>query len=290
MSQEVNPNAAAKPAIYPDGRSFLASLKESGVQKPENLTVLAGLRAFLAKEAGVHNIPALLTGMMAEHARVAKAPINGTKYAEVQNLISRRDYAEILAAVNCKNAAQFVNAKVRQGLLKDVEDKLIPALNEFHKALNNYDRNFTDMMVRNAPMYHALGNEEIARQIPPGLRNRAVQLPDMSPVKNAAETVVVTINEVFAVWGTAAARVEANDAILAAQLLDNEEVMNLCGFTDKELWLAKLNIKITAEDIQYEQALAKFAWVIMELNKATDSATVQVLIDDACAIDQSIVW
>lgn len=273
--------------VVPDDDSFLEILKTSGVQKPEDVTVMSGLKAFLASQAGLFELPKKLLNLIEKTSDSLQEPIDGAKFAELTVLVTQRNYAEILDVVNCRGAGKFINETRRRQLLERVQNVLFPALGAFHNTLLAFRDNLRASVSGDLAFSLLLGGGQM---IPDELRGMAMTLPSVDPLKSAAEAVVVRVNQTFAGWGQATARVLASDALNIKKALEHPDLPKFAGFLNKEQMLIGLGINVTADDVQRERNLAQYTLAVLALNRGLDTATELRLLSALSAIDSNIGW
>jgi hypothetical protein len=278
--------AASEPLLpeVPDDESFLEVLKTAGVQLPGDVDVIAGIKACLADDAGLFDLPATLLALIERTAESLNEPVDGQKIVELHELVNKRNYADILAVVNCQGAASFVNKTRRKNLLSKVRGILFPALVEFHESMESFRESIRDGLGTDVALGMMTG------MMTPEMQSIAMSPPDIEDLKNAAESLVVKVNQTFAGWGQASSRVLANDAMSIKKALDHDDLPVYTGFQNREQMMAGLGIDVTANDVNQERNLAQYTLAVLHLNRGVDADKEMRLITALALMDNKIKW
>ena len=273
------------PVIPVDDESFLAILKTSGIQQPLDATVVAGIKAYLASKKGLFDLPKILLDKMQTAAESLNKPIRGGEFAEVRRIIVERDYAAILDAIDGQGCARYIDGDKRKKVLERVKSTLLPALVSFHGALQNYRTGLQESLGQNVMMAFMSGNQQAME-----MARMSMVMPNTMQLKSAAEKFVVKANATFAVWGEAAARCLASDAIQIKKVLQLPQLPGLCGYASAEDFMMNISKDVTSEDIALEANLARYAYLLLVLNRGVAADAEKTLIGELMQIDIAINW
>ena len=291
--------AAVEPAVNPalsldmlpspkSDESFVEALKVGGVSKVGPTDVEAGVKAALAAKVDFFGIPKKIELAMEEHAAITEEP-HGDAYYDVVKMITKRDYAEIFAAL--KVPASAVNQTKRNRFVEQISTILWPAIYGFNNQLSGW---FDTWM-------KASGNPAILMQALSGAVSGAVSggqsiapamtVPDTEPLRIAADEVIDRINRAYAGVGIPAARALAYEATQIKELLAKPEIQGLVGATSRELMLKQLGINVSANFVSMEHSVVKYMLAILELGKQPKGTPQeQAYLNSLYQLGASIPW
>ena len=273
--------------LFSDDESFLQVLRVPVEQHPDEATVVAGIRSFLANRCGYFEAVGKIISKMEQAADTMKRPIDGQRYAQLHEMIVRRNYAEVLSAIGSSNASKFINQDRRKALLNRVENVLLPALGEFHSAASSYREELLHNLSGGGLVAMVPG---ILDQMPAETKAALLSVPRSNNIINAAELFVDRVNETFSGFGEAAARVMAQDAIQFKKALESDDLPRFTGHLDREQMLKSIGADVTASDVQNEQDLAVYAVLILRLKNPAYAARRSELLAAIWEIDSNISW
>jgi len=94
-----------------------------------------------------------------------------------------------------------------------------------------------------------------------------IQPPDTSVLRDAAESLIATMNRIFAGYGIPIARALAYEAQRIKTIMDNDKLPAMIGAANRELMLKMLDSDITSDYVRLERNLVQFVVSIMEYPK-----------------------
>jgi len=247
----------------PDDESFLTSLKTGGVLKIGSTEVISAVRAALAKNSGLYDVPNKLASKMEAFSNEQEEPC-GAEFYKIMKMVTRRNYAEVLSAIDVDS--KYVSEARKKQLLEKIDGILWPALSSFNEQLDKWLKLW--QQGANSPL--ALASLVLGTQGP----GAAPTMPGMAPpetstVRDAADGVVDKINKVFAGYGIPIARALAWDANKIKNILEDNALPAQIGSTNKEQMLKSLGISVSSDYIRLEGNLTRYILAVMELDKVT---------------------
>lgn len=271
------------PSPRPDD-SFLAALKVGGVSKVGMTDLEAGVKAALAGRVDFFGIPKKLIAAMEAQADTVEEPL-GDAYYNIVKLVTKRDHAEVFAALGVPASA--VSQSKRKRFLERIDTILWPAIQGFHSQLNGWFDAWMKAAGNPAMMMQALTSMAGGGQ----MLAPAMAVPDTEPLRIAADEVVDTINRAFAGVGIPAARALAYEATEIKDLLGKPEIIGLVGATTREQMLKQLDIDISANFVSLEYSIVKFVLSVADLSKqAKGSAHEQAYLNGLYQLGAAIPW
>ena len=254
-------NSAAFDGVLPtvqDDESWLKALKTGGVLKVDQSTVIAAVRAALAKKVGLYDVPTKLSNAMEEFADTSEEQVDTTFYA-LRDQMTRRSYGDIFAAIPGLNGT-FVTETRKKQLLARLEQYLWPAVIGFNAQLKGWQESWMQGAANPTMMMMALmgGN---AGALPPGL----MQAPDTAVLRDAADAVKDSVNKVFAGTGVQIASALAYEAAEIKKSLEDPRLPAMIGVANREQMLKKLGVAVPATYPRLETNLTKYILGVMSL-------------------------
>ena len=254
-------SSAAFEAVLPsvqDDESWLKALKTGGVLKVDQSTVIAAVRAALAKKVGLYDVPSKLSNAMEEFADTSEEQVDTTFYA-LRDQMTRRSYGDIFAAIPGLNGT-FVTETRKKQLLARLEQYLWPAVIGFNAQLKGWQESWMQGAANPTMMMMALmgGN---AGALPPGL----MQAPDTAVLRDAADAVKDSVNKVFAGTGVQIASALAYEAAEIKKSLEDPRLPAMIGVANREQMLKKLGVAVPATYPRLETNLTKYILGVMSL-------------------------
>lgn len=241
-----------------DDESWLKALKTGGVLKVDTSSVIAAVRAALAKRVGLYEVPGKLAAAMEAFADESEEQVDTTFYA-LRKQMTRRNYAEIFAAIDGLDGS-FVTDKRKTELLRRIDQNLWPAIASFNTQLKgwveSWGQGFNPMMLLGLAMS---GGGGVA--LPPG----TMAPPDTSVLRDAADAVKDAVNRVFAGTGVQIAAALAYEAVEVKRTLEDTRLPALIGTANREQMLKKLGVAVPATYPRLETNLAKYVLGVMNL-------------------------
>ena len=270
----------------PDDTSFLEMLKVGGVLKVGPTEVISAVKTAIASRFGLYDLPVVIQQAMERFAYSQDEPV-GEEYFEVQNLITTRNYGEILSALGVKGS--FISTARRREFLRRVDEFLWPALVSFHGQLVSWQEAWMAGMANPGMLMAALAMNRTGAAgaaMPPGM----MQPPETAGIRDAAETVVNQINKTFAGVGRPVARAMAYDATRIKGILENDKLPALIGASTREQMLKQLGVTVTSDYIRMERNIAGYTLAVMELPKITAGNEELAYLSALIQLGLSIPW
>jgi hypothetical protein len=268
----------------PDESSFLEMLKTGGVLKIDTTNVIAAMRAAIASNIGLYDLPAILIAKMEEFAETQEEPL-GEQFFVLQRQLTQRRYGDVLSALGV--AGNFVSERRKKLTLEKLNSLLWPALASFNNQLKNFVEVWTkgaaNPAILLAPLMQQQGSQIV---LPPGMG----QPPDTAVLHDEAEAVINTINKVFAGPGIPVSRALAYEAIQIREVLEDANLPSTVGAVTKDQMLKMLGVNVGADFVRLEQNITRFALAIMKLSKVESGNTELVYINAMFTLGASIPW
>ncbi|MFA5359173.1 MAG: hypothetical protein WC310_05165 [Patescibacteria group bacterium] len=254
------PSFDVLPSVPGDDASFLELLKVGGILKIGSTEVISAMKAALANRLDMFKLPKKIMEAMERFAEDQEEPC-GESYYKLQDLVTRRSYAEVLSALGVKG---HLVSESRKNELLGKTDLLWPALQSFHEQLINWQTAWTQganptMMFAAIASMASGGNS----MMPPGM----MQPPDTAGLRDAAEGVINKINKVFAGHGIPIARALAYDATQIRALLEEPTLPTHMGVANREQMIKMLGVSVSADLLRLERNVCRYALAVMELPK-----------------------
>lgn len=268
----------------PDDGSFLEMLKVGGVLKIGSTEIISAIKAALANRVGLYRLPDKLVDAMERQADQLDEPAPQSYY-ELLNMLTRRNYAEVLSVLNIKG--QYVSEARKKALLGRLEGGLWVALWDFQKQLVAWQDAWMKGAANPAAMMAAFA--AIAGGgggIPAGM----IQPPDTSPIRDAAESVINQINKVFAGPGIPVSRALAYDALQIKKALEDERLPAAVGAVNREQMLKMLGVDVASDYVRLERNVTKYIMAIMELPNVPAGQSELTYLTAMITLGVSIPW
>lgn len=249
------------PAL-PDDQSFLEMLKVGGVLKVDRTNVIAAMRAAIASDIGLYDLPDRLTQRMETFALEQEEPV-GESFYRLQRQLAERRYGDVLAALG--TTGSFVSEKRKRETLERLHSLLWPALQGFNTQLKTWVEAWSQGTANPAALMMAMAVSQQGPRgvLPPGM----LQPPDTAVLRDEGEAVINRINKVFAGTGIPVARALAYDAMRIREVLEDPSLPSTVGAATRDQMLKTLGIDVGADYVRLEQNVTRFALAIMELPK-----------------------
>ena len=120
----------------PNDESWLSALKTGGILKVDESSYIAAIRAALAEQVGLYDVPESLSRAMEAYADETDEQVPAEFFA-LRKSLTRRAYGEIFAAIEGLDGS-FITDKRRKVFLERVHELLWPAIVEAYVALNGW--------------------------------------------------------------------------------------------------------------------------------------------------------
>lgn len=281
------PAAASNPAVspvagtvsldilppVPDDDAWLAALKTGGVLKVTPNNVICGMRAALASRSGLFDLPSRLTELMESHAESLSEPV-GSDYFELNDLLTRRNYAEIFSALGI-DGRKYASVKRKGELVRRLDEVLWPALLGFQSRLKGWvdawQQSFNNPGAAMGFIAAAISGRGGA--LPPGM----TEAPATDVLHDAADTVINDINRCFAGVGIPVAMAMAYDAQCIKKVLENPNLPIHIGAANRDMMLKLLGVDVAPDYVRLERNISRYALAVMEYPKVTADAELTYL-------------
>jgi len=248
------------PAI-PDDTSFVESLKVGGDLRVGVTEVISAVKASLAYRVGFYGLPDILRDRMESFAESLDEPCS-PEYFEVQDLVVKRSYADVLRAF--KVTGSFVTETRKKAFLGKLESCLWSSLGDFQHQLAAWNRSWMDNGSNPAMLAMAISSAVGGGgAMPPGM----MAPPDTATLRDAAEAAITTINKVFAGFGIPIARAMAYEAEQIKVVLNNTKLPMLLGAANREQMLKMLGVDVAGDYVRLERNLVQYTVAVMEYPK-----------------------
>jgi len=286
-AESVVSNTAALQNILPalpDDSSFTEMLKTGGVLKIDRTNVIAAMRAAIASNVGLFDLPDKLIERMETFALEQDEPLGDTFY-KLQKQLTRRDYGEILSVLG--TTGTFVSDRRKRETLTRLNTLLWPALREFNTQLRTWVETWSQGAANPAAMMMVIMSQGGAHGImPPGM----LQPPATDVLRDKGETVIDQINKVFAGTGIPVSRALAYDAMQIREVLEDANLPSTVGAATRDQMLKMLGIEVGAEFVRLERNVTQFALAIMELPKVATGSDELAYLSAMWQLGSQIPW
>jgi hypothetical protein len=274
----VGRTSSVLPSIPADVPTFLESLKIGGILKPGENDVAAAASAGFASRLNIYELPTILLNKMKQFAKEQEEPC-GKQYYALRKLITRRNNAELLAALDLDSNA--VSATDRKEFLERLDSLFWPGLFSFSQVLKDVYEAYMQLL-----------NNQSGLAIASVLQNaKPVQTVILRTdgLRDAAEAFINRANRVFSDVGIPAGRTLAWEYGRIKEILEMPEMPTAIGATNKEQMLKLLGINVEADVARMEQDLVQFAVAIMHLPKVPRAEEVEY-VQDMYMLSACIPW
>lgn len=263
----------ALPAV-PDDEAWLAALKTGGILKVTPNNVICGMRAALASRSGLFDLPARLTELMERHAEGLAEPV-GADFFELNDLLTRRNYAEIFSALGI-DGRKYASVKRKGELVRRLDETLWPALLSFQSRLKGWvdawQQSFNNPGAAMGFLAAAMSGRG-GGALPPGM----TEAPPTDVLHDAADTVINDINRCFAGVGIPVAMAMAFDAQCIKKVLENPNLPIHIGAANRDQMLKLLAVDVAPDYVRLERNISRYALAVMEFPNVTADAELAYL-------------
>lgn len=247
------------PSVPEDG-SWLEALKTGGVLKVDESTVIGAVRAALASQVGLYDVPRKLADAMERFADQNDEPVDSAFFA-LRKQITQTNYAEIFEAVPGLDGS-FVSDARKKELFARINDHLWPAIAQFYSQLSTWQDVWMQQGANPAVFMSAIaamgGN---GPAMPAGM----MQPPETDGLRDHADAVNDAINRVFAGTGVQIAVALAYNATQIRKTLEDTRLPAMIGAANREQMLKQLDIAISSTYPRLENNLTRFVLATMQV-------------------------
>ncbi|MEK9152034.1 MAG: hypothetical protein AAB692_01580, partial [Patescibacteria group bacterium] len=243
----------------PDDESFLKALLEGGVLKPQAMDVVAAIRIKLADQIGVYDIEDTIMEAIEKHSGETDEPCPEVFY-DLENRKASKEHAALLKALGA--SGRFATQRRRKELLAKL-DSVWDILKDFQGQLNSWQQSWMEQASGPAALTTMMtammgGGPALAAA---GLN----QVPDTSPVIDAATGVINKLNKVFSGTGIPVARALAAEAVELRRLLEKPELPVAVGAASRDEMVKKLGLGVTADMVRTEKSLSQYTLAVLNV-------------------------
>lgn len=186
-------------------------------------------------------------------------------FYELETLIGRRSYAEVLRAMGMPGS--LVSAARKKELLNRISG-IFTLLQGFQDRLTGWQENWTSRMSNPGALFAGL-----AVVMGGGGANPAaatlMEAPDPNPILDAAAGVIDQLNAMFAGTGIPVARALAADAIATRRFLENPALVSAVGAGSRDEMLKTLGLGVSADLVRAERDVTQYILCVMRIQKLT---------------------
>jgi hypothetical protein len=244
----------------PSDESWIASLRAGGVIKVDKSSVLSAVRAALAHQVGLYEVPERLVAAMERFAEENQEPAD-PEYFKMRNALTRRSYGEIFEAIEGLDGRYVTDAR-KAKLFTRIDQHLWPAITTFNGQLQGWQQSWIQSASNPSIMLSVLaGAAGGAGVMPPGM----MQPPDTGMLRDASEEVANAVNKVFAGDGTPISAALAYEANSIKATLENSRLPALVGAANREQMLKQLGLAVSAAFPRIEINLTRYVLAILEI-------------------------
>lgn len=245
------------PAV-PSDDSWLLALKTGGILKVDESSYIAAIRAALADKAGLYNVPEALAKAMEQFADETEEQVDRTFYS-LRRTLTRRNYSDIFEAIDGLDGS-FITDRRRKDFLGRIRDNLWPAISESYRAIDAWYQTYNASLANPSALVAAFrGNPAMAM----------TNIPDTSPLHDAGDTLVNSINRVFRGTGIQVAAALAYDANEIRKTMEDPRLPAMVGAKNRELMLKKIGTNVSSNYVRLEQNLVKYVLAFTRHNTIT---------------------
>jgi hypothetical protein len=242
-----------------DDSSWLEALKAGGVLKVNQSSVVAVVRAALANRVNLFDVPAKLATEMERYADTNDEQVSPEFYGLLR-LLTRRNYADIFAAIDGLDGSFVTNARKKQ-LFDRIDTYLWPAIIGFYDQLKSWQEAWTQGAANPAMLMMAISAGTSGMALPPGM----MQPPDTGVLRDRAESINDAINKVFAGLGVQIAAALAYDATQVRKSLEDPRLPAMIGAANREQMLKQLGVSVNSTYPRLENSLTRFVLSCMQV-------------------------
>jgi hypothetical protein len=244
----------------PDDSSWLEALKAGGVLKVDQSSVISAVRAALAHQLGLFDIPAKLVRAMEEFADTNDEQVDPSFYA-LRKQLTKRNYGDIFEAIDGLDGT-FVTEERKKQLFRRMDEHLWPTIGGFYNQLHSWQEAWMQgaMNPNMLAMVVASAAGGVGAGMPPGM----MQPPDTGVLRDHADAVNDAINKVFAGTGVQIAAAVGAEGALIRKSLENPRLPSLIGAANRDQMLRQLGVAVNATYPRLETNLTRFVLAVLE--------------------------
>jgi len=208
-------------------------------------------------------------------------------YYEIQKIISKRAYADILKALDIEGTIRM-SAKRKDELLNKLESGFWESISSFNTLVKGWQEQWMSGASNPGMMATMFTMAMSGRNsgMPPGM----LQPPDTSGLRDAAEGVINNINRVFAGTGIPVARALAYDAQEIKKILADDRLPSMLGAANREQMLKMLKTNVSADYVRLERNVTKYILSVMEYQNISSGQSEYAYLGAMLQLGISIPW
>lgn len=271
------------PAV-PADESWLTSLKTGGVTNVNESTVIGAIRAALARQVGLYDVPGKLVAAMETFADESEEQVDPIFY-QLREQMTRRNYADVFAAIPGLNGS-FVTEKRKNQLLGRLDQLFWPAVIDFDDQLRGWRQVWMQAVTGPDAFMAAIAASGGVGGLPPGI----IQMPDTAPLRDAADAVKDAINRVFAGTGVQISGALAFEASEIKKSLEDPRLPALVGVPNRDQLLKKLHVAVPATYARLELNVVKYVLGLLHLEDQTSGNEERDYLSALFALGSQIDW
>lgn len=270
----------------PDDDSFLTLLKTGGELKIGKTEVIAATRAALANRVGLYELPDKIIDSMEKFAEGLDEPCPAAFY-EIQKIISKRTYADILKALDIEGTIRM-SQKRKDEFLSRIESGFWESIAAFHGQVKGWQEQWMSGAANPGMMMSMLAAAVAGggAGMPPGM----LSPPDTSGLRDEAEGVINIINRTFSGTGIPVARALAYDAQEIKKILTDDRLPSQIGAANREQMLKMLKTNVSADYVRLERNVTKYILSVMEYPNLPSGQTEIAYLAAMLQLGISIPW
>ncbi len=244
----------------PDDASWLSALRTGGVLKVDQSTVISAIRAALAYQVGLYEIPGKLVALMEKFADTNEEQVDPAIYFPLREQLTRRSYGDIFSAIPGLTG-NYVTEGRKKELLKRIDNLLWPAIQDFSNQLKAWQEAWMQGVANPAVlMASLLSGGAGGMALPPGM----MQPPETGVLRDHASAVNDAVNRIFAGTGAQIAAALAYEAVEIKKSLENPRLPALVGAPNREQMLKLLGANVSATYPRLETNLTRYVLGLMQ--------------------------
>jgi len=268
----------------PEEDSFLEMLKVGGVLKVGKTEIISATKAAIASSLGIYDLPATILKHMESFAEEQAEPV-GEDFYKLQKLVTSRKYGDVLSALGV--SGNFVSERRKRDLLERINSKLWVALRQFNNQLSSWQAAWAQGATNPGLLLASLAMGQSGQNmVPPGM----MQPPETDSLRDEAESVIESINTVFAGTGIPVSRALAYDASKIREILEESALPAATGYANRDQMLRGLGLAVGADFVRLERNVTRFALGVMELPKVASGNEEYGYLGALLQLGASIPW
>ena len=269
----------------PDDKAWLEALRVGGVLKFNRDTVVGTVSAALANQVGLFELPKRLIAAMEKNAESLEEPV-GEEFYTMQRMLTEHSYSEVFAALPGATG-RYATATRKAALLQKMDDNLWRELFSFQGQLVNWMDSWQKGAANPALLLSALASLSGGNGAAPG---GLMQAPPTDTLRGAAESLITSINGIFAGTGIPVAMALAYDAQQIRKALEDPSLPAQVGALNREQMLKSLGVAVSSDYPRLEANLKRYTVSVIELPNVTAGQPEWTYVTALYQLGASIPW